>query len=192
MPLSPIELTDKKNARLYFLQKRALLCPDQKLCFDAQICDGLYSAVAGFDTVLCFCAVRGEPSLEPLVARLLEEGRRVAFPISHTQSTRLEFKLISSLSELSAGAYGIGEPPSANEAVCDFAGAVCLTPALAIDKRGYRLGYGKGYYDRFFEGNDVHRIGVIYSCCMAEELPRESTDIPVDIIVTEKGTSIIS
>lgn len=192
MPLSRIEFADKKSARLYFLDKRALISPDEKARLDALIAERLYEAVRGFDTVLLFSAVRGEICLDALAERLLREGRQVAFPVSHTHDTRLEFKRLSSLAELSAGAYGIPEPPQENETLFSFDGAVCITPALALDESGYRLGYGKGYYDRFFEKQEIRRIGVTYDGLLARSLPHAERDVPVNVIVTEKGIKIIS
>lgn len=191
MPLSQIEFTDKASARLYFKNKRALLCQNKKTELDARIAEHLEELVSAFDTVLLFSAVRGEICLDALAEKLLDMGKTVAFPISHTEDTRLEFKVISSLRELSAGAYGIPEPPKDNPTVGMLESAVCITPALAIDERGYRLGYGKGYYDRFLKSNPCRRVGVVYEEFFTPSLPHTEQDIPVDVIVTEKGAKII-
>ncbi|MBP3370790.1 MAG: hypothetical protein J6L85_08565 [Clostridia bacterium] len=64
---------------------------------------------------------------------------------------------------------------------------ICIVPALAIDRDGYRLGYGKGYYDRFLCDFEGVSIVPIHSSLVCERLPRNNTDIQVKIIVTETG-----
>ena len=65
---------------------------------------------------------------------------------------------------------------------------VCVTPLAAADKQLRRVGYGKGYYDKFFAVNDCVKIGVCFSAQVSQkEIETESTDVPLDILVTEKG-----
>ena len=91
--------------------------------------------------------------------------------------------------ELEAGAYGISEPKSGEEHTC----AVAFTPMLAVDKEGFRLGYGGGYYDRYFALHpEVLRVGLAYEGQMIETIPREDTDIPLDALVTERGVKYFS
>ncbi len=60
-----------------------------------------------------------------------------------------------------------------------------IVPALAFDLRGYRIGYGMGFYDKFLESFRGLKIGVVYDCCIVEKINNESHDIPMDIILTE-------
>ena len=189
--LSQTDLTNKKSARLHFAEKRALLNTDEKKIRDTQICEQLASLVADAPLVLLFYPVKNEPDLRPLAEHLLSLGTQVAFPISIKESLTLDFRLISSLNELKRGAYGIPEPAASCPSPADLAGAVCITPALALDMHGYRLGYGKGYYDRFLQSHpNVHSIGVAYRDFIAKELPHNEHDIPLDLIITEKGAIV--
>ena len=87
---------------------------------------------------------------------------------------------------LEAGAYGILQPEGGEETTC----RVALTPLLAVDGEGYRLGYGGGYYDRYFSLHpDVLRVGLAYAGQAVERLPREKTDMPLHAVVTEKGVT---
>ena len=96
-------------------------------------------------------------------------------------------------SRLTPARFGIPEPDEGCPALTesDLAGALVLVPALAFDAEGYRLGWGGGYYDRFLDG--LRRaavphaaVGLTYSVCTANALPRETHDIPVDLIIDER------
>lgn len=64
-----------------------------------------------------------------------------------------------------------------------------LVPGIAFDLKGYRLGYGKGYYDRYlYDLNiEIFKIGLCYSMTIADEIIKDDNDVPVDIIVTDDG-----
>lgn len=98
-----------------------------------------------------------------------------------------EMKLIQikDVDNLKIGNYGILEPIY-NIEYLDFIDIV-ITPSIAYDKKGYRLGYGKGYYDKYFFNNRYGlAIGVSFENMLIEELPRELHDKRVNILVTEK------
>ena len=97
----------------------------------------------------------------------------------------VEYKLESELIE---GKYGISEPALSNEANMQNVDLM-IVPALMVDKNGYRLGYGKGYYDKFFHNNKFNGIKVVFvpDNLFTDNLPFDNSDVPVDIIITEKG-----
>lgn len=63
-----------------------------------------------------------------------------------------------------------------------------IVPGIAFDLLGFRLGWGKGYYDRLLVGVTVPKIGLAYNCQIVPRLPRRSYDIPMDIVITEHET----
>ena len=65
--------------------------------------------------------------------------------------------------------------------------ALCVVPSLAVDEEGYRIGYGRGYYDRFLAGYGGVKAGLCYSFMVHKSLPRESFDVRLDFIVTDRG-----
>ena len=92
--------------------------------------------------------------------------------------------------DLVSGKYGIREPrPELKAADPDYVRKhiVFVTPAVACTCRGVRLGRGGGFYDRMLEMAGREAVGVIYSCQMADELPVEPHDRPLDFVVTESG-----
>lgn len=91
------------------------------------------------------------------------------------------------------GAFGIDEPDdSCSEAIVINDLEACLIPGLAFDRRGTRLGRGLGYFDRALEGFKGLKVGLTFKSQMfAEELPRESFDVPMDVIITEQEVIVI-
>lgn len=86
-----------------------------------------------------------------------------------------------------------------SESAADFSAAwqsvcgICFVPALAVDAQGYRLGYGGGYYDRFFGSSALRKNFLLVSCMhpflLVQELPHEAHDVPVDMVVTLDGVT---
>ena len=108
---------------------------------------------------------------------------------SHTMT----YHTVSSLEELQDDGMGGLEPPEGNpvyDAEHETAGAVCFVPGLVYDRAGYRLGYGKGFYDRYLSGFSGCTIGVVYSDYILPEVPRGRFDVTVDILLTEKGVRV--
>jgi 5-formyltetrahydrofolate cyclo-ligase len=92
--------------------------------------------------------------------------------------------------DLITGAYGILEPDRALPLVEAEKVDMMLIPAVAMDRRGYRLGYGGGYYDRLLADpiwDRVVKIGVVFDFAYLDRLPVEDWDLPVDAICTESG-----
>ena len=91
------------------------------------------------------------------------------------------------LDELEPGTFGVLEPrPDPARLVKDFSSGLCLIPALCYDWHGYRLGYGKGYYDRFLANFGGHMVGICYSECVRRKLPHGRFDRPAELLVTER------
>ncbi len=181
--------TDKSEARKYFLAFRKNMSENRRADAARALCEQI-SALPCFEqahTLLLYCPTRGELDLMPLAEHFWQSGRTVAFPISHTDSTTLSFHTVGSYEELSVGAYGIYEPPSSSPCPGLDGGTLCIVPALAYDRRGYRLGYGKGYYDRFLAEFKVSTVGAVPSEFLCCRLPIDSNDIAVDILITEAG-----
>ena len=85
---------------------------------------------------------------------------------------------------LKAGKYGIPEPEEGEETTCE----VAFCPLLAFDEAGCRLGYGGGYYDRYFALHpEILRVGLAYAGQAADLLPHEERDERLDAVVTEEG-----
>ena len=136
--------------------------------------------------ILVYVSTPIEVDTRQIITQALEDGKRVAVPRCVPDTRNMEFYYIDSLDELSPGSFGVLEPPE-NPArlASDFSHAMCLIPAFSYDYTGYRLGYGKGYYDRFLARFTGHMIGICYSSCVRRFLPHGRFDRPVQLLVTE-------
>lgn len=121
-----------------------------------------------------------------IIRQAMEDGKRVAVPRCVPDTRNMEFYYIDSTDELSPGMFGVLEPAvNAERLYKESDGGLCIVPAFSYDWRGYRLGYGKGYYDRFLSRFEGNMVGVCYSECVQRSLPHGRFDRPVELLVTE-------
>lgn len=98
---------------------------------------------------------------------------------------------LNSWDELTPGHFGVLEPTSSDyyEGKIDLV----ITPSIVFDKNGYRLGYGKGYYDKYFSSREYGiSVGLSYHKLLQDNVPKEDHDKKVDVIITEEKTFIIN
>ena len=101
------------------------------------------------------------------------------------ETREMDFYVIHSDDDLRTGHYGIREPdPFRCEKAVISGKALCIVPGLCFDRRGYRLGYGGGYYDRFLSTHKVTRVGICYSYFMVNELIYGKYDVRMDKVIT--------
>ena len=178
---------DKRQARLELAKIRADIYDKDE--YSKSLCDGIamLKDYEDADILLLYFPTRSEPDLTALAEIAWRDGKQLAFPISRTDSLTLDFRIVSSLDEMSSGAYGISEPRENAPRAALTERTLCVVPALAVDRDGYRLGYGKGYYDRFLSSFVGRSLVAIHSSLVCERLPRNDTDIPLYTIITETG-----
>lgn len=132
------------------------------------------------EVFLLYYPHKNEVDTSHLIKKLLLDGKTVLLPKVEGK-VMLPIK-IEDLNSLRAGYAGIKEP--SGEAF-DGKIDVIVVPAVAFDEKGYRLGYGKGFYDKFLSKlEDVLKIGFAYDFQVIDRLPIDAHDIPVDIILT--------
>lgn len=123
-----------------------------------------------------------------LIGQALADGKTVAVPRCVDGTRDMIFYIIDSLEQLEPGAFSVLEPvPEKCRELKEFKGALCIVPGLAYDMEGFRLGYGKGYYDRFLSSHPgMVNVGIEYCSCTAHKLYRGRYDVPADLLITEK------
>ncbi len=138
------------------------------------------------DILLTYVSTSIEVDTIQIIRQAIEDGKRVAVPRCVPGTRNMEFYYIQSIEELKPGAFGVLEPdPTTAQEMTDYRNGLCIVPAFSYDWRGYRLGYGKGYYDRFLSRFDGSIIGICYSSCVQRSLPHGRFDRPVELLVTE-------
>ena len=137
-----------------------------------------------------FAYVSKEPEVESLVIIncLLEEGKTVIVPIIQTDTKTLRLSYLKNVADLEPGTFHVPEPLSTEIPAPAEKIEIALMPLVGCDRSGNRLGYGAGYYDRFFEAYpDIPRIGLAYACQEVPAIPADPFDRKMDWIVTENG-----
>ena len=134
--------------------------------------------------IYAFASFGSECSTDAFIRHCLREGKCVALP--RVEGEVMHFGRIDSPESLVPGVWGIPEPPGHAERICSP--GFMLVPGIAFDKKGYRLGYGGGYYDKYLaEHPGNFTAGIAYEIQMTAEVPRDEFDIKTDLIITEKG-----
>lgn len=139
------------------------------------------------EVLLTYVSTTIEVDTHRIIRQALADGKRVAVPRCVPDTRNMEFYYIHSIEELQPGAFGVLEPiPNPEQLYHERDGGLCLVPAFSYDWSGYRLGYGKGYYDRFLSRFEGNMVGLCYSDCVQRTLPHGRYDRPVELLVTEK------
>ncbi|MCB1367188.1 MAG: 5-formyltetrahydrofolate cyclo-ligase [Rhodobacteraceae bacterium] len=137
--------------------------------------------------VAAYLPIRTEISPLEVMAGLVAAGRDVCVPVIEGPAMPLKFSRWTPGAALVAGPFRVMVPEVADWLQPD----IVITPMLAFDRRGYRLGYGGGYYDRSLAAlkaaKPVSAIGFAYCAQEVPEVPVEATDHPLDMLVTETG-----
>lgn len=133
--------------------------------------------------IYAFYPMRGEPDF---AESLFRSGSKVALP--KVLGETMTFFSCAGTQDLQIGKFGLMEPKGNTSEMKPKAGDVMLVPGLVLDMHGRRIGYGKGYYDRFFSqsGKDFLKVGICFEEFLEEDLPQDSHDVPVDIIITDR------
>jgi 5-formyltetrahydrofolate cyclo-ligase len=178
---------DKNSLRRQLLQQRQALPLAVWHTQSDRICDRLLNCplVTTARTILAYQSHRQEPSLEYL---FIHSNKQWGLPRSVDKD--LLWHVWQPSEPLVSGKYGILEPNPESPLLAPDCVDLILVPAVAMDVRGYRLGYGGGYYDRL-RSNPLWRkiptIGIVFDFADVETLPVEAWDLPLDAVCTESG-----
>jgi 5-formyltetrahydrofolate cyclo-ligase len=130
-----------------------------------------------------FWPIGQEIDIRPLMLALHERGHRIVLPVTPKRGNPLSFRLWRPGDVLEPERFGTFRP-TGEPAVPDF----LLVPLLAFDRRGYRLGYGAGFYDRTLAGLPVrYALGVAYAAQEVPEVPTGPSDVALDAVATDAG-----
>lgn len=191
---SDSECISKKSELRHKMKSLRLQIPtEQKKSYE----DKIYKSIISLDLyktsdlILTYVSHTNEIDTLRIIENALSSGKRVAVPKCTINCSQMEFYYIDSINDLNCGYMDILEPINSAIKVIDFSGSICLVPALCFDKYGNRLGYGKGFYDRFLKDYCGTSIGLCFNSFIYDELPHNKFDIPVKIILTQDKVIII-
>lgn len=138
-------------------------------------------------TVAIYCSLASELSTDILRRCAVAEGKRVGLP--KTFGDHMNFYVIGGNEILERSPFGVWEPLGEEEKlILPEEIDLIIVPGLAFDREYNRLGFGRGFYDRYLSKTDAFKIGLCYDAQIAEknEIPIDAFDVKMDKIITEK------
>lgn len=179
----------KAELRKKILDERRAIPVDEWLSKSDKICEQFlnWDLYKNADLVHCYVSIneRKEVNTLPLLRKMLKDGKKTATSITRFEELQLEHSLIESPDDLVPNKWGIPEPKTIIPVEIKELDVIII-PMAAADRKGNRLGYGKGFYDRFLAKTRAVKVGFIFSDFVLDEIPAESFDIRMDYLVTEK------
>lgn len=180
----------KAQLRAALLEARRGIPPVEREALSAAIC-GRAAGLPAFraaGTVHAYVGVASEVRTLPLLEDAWRAGKRVVCPRMGIDG-RLEGRLVRSPEDLVAGPRGLKEPdPETTPLVPAGEIDLVVVPGVGFDRRGGRLGFGGGYYDRFLSATGALRVGLAFSLQIVDGIPQGPGDERVHWIVTERET----
>ena len=179
---------EKESVRKILRQKKEAMIPEDRLSKSQRICRHLMKVISNDEPVMVFTSKEKEVNTRPLIMTLFKQGNPVIVPIIQKADCSLRLSYLRDFSALVPSTFGVPEPIGSEiPAAAEDIGTIVL-PMLGFDRKGGRIGYGAGYYDRFLSKNpDLRKIGIAFACQEVDSLPVDENDIPMDFIITEDG-----
>lgn len=142
-------------------------------------------------SIHCFSGVveKGEIPTEKLLAHIIGSGKKLVMPVVVSSAGKMDHYYVRDLGVLEKGHYGISEPPKIKKNKVELKSIdLVLVPGLAVDRRGNRIGFGGGFYDRFLSQIPGAKTMILMpERFVKDEIPFEEHDIRIQAIVTENG-----
>lgn len=141
--------------------------------------------------IMCFVSFGSEVDTHSIIQNSLENSKKIFVPYIEEGKKEMKISQIESFDDLVPGRFNILEPKAdkIREASKDDLDLI-IVPGLVFDKKGYRIGYGGGYYDKFMASmkKNTKKLGISFNFQLInDKLPKDEFDIPVNYILTEKG-----
>jgi 5-formyltetrahydrofolate cyclo-ligase len=157
-------------------------CIDMSLRIQQRLLD--FESFSCAETLALYSPVNNEVRTDRLLTVALSQGRQVCFP--RVDGGTLQFVVVESSGDLLPGAFGVAEPTGEKILPAEKIDLI-VVPGVAFDRSGFRLGYGKGFYDRELSRmtESTVSVGLCYDFQLCDALPIEDHDQRLDFVVTE-------
>lgn len=181
----------KGSIRKEILALRGAVPVEERILYSSRIKENVLSMeeVCTAKTVLCYAGYGSEVHTLELMEELLRRGKKLYLP--RVNGEEMDFYRIECLDDLEEGFKGIPEPRAGCKDIyvgTDFENTVMLMPGVVFAPDGSRIGYGKGYYDRYLEKYDImNRIALCFFMQIKKNIPSDAHDKKASVIVSEKG-----
>lgn len=180
-----MSLLKKDLRREYRIRRKAVKDRDakEKLIIDTLISSDIFKSA---DCIFLYCSHDGEIDTDRVSAEAERLLKKTAYPYCLDEKGIMEF-YFSSRKDLIKGMYGIYEPDIEKcEKAVFTEKSLCIVPGVAFGINGERLGFGKGYYDRFLESFNGKTVGLSFEECLSDSIPMETHDRKIDYLITDK------
>lgn len=187
--MRPIDIRNyKQDLRAKCRVVRENMDKTQKAALDKSIAENVrrLKEYRPSNTLLVYISTPIEVDTIRIIENAWADGKKVAVPRCIPETRDMEFHYIENLECLSPGAFSVLEPDENLPIVTDFSGCLMIVPGMQFDMNGYRIGYGKGYYDRYMARFTGKSAGICYSGELRPFMYHGRYDQPVNIIVTDK------
>lgn len=180
----------KRRLRKQLLERRNALSENERTEFSLTITNAVLhdERIKRAQYVHCYLSFASEVKTRQLIEVLWEQGKTVFAPI--VIGSELLHSVITSETEFVPDSYGIPTPVHTDyiqtKELLLAKNDCVIVPVVGFDAKGARLGYGKGFYDRFLTTTDAFRCGVAFSCQLCDEIPTDEFDMVMDMIITER------
>lgn len=183
----------KRELREKYSAMRDEIAPEKREEFDRKIYDRLIASITyrHSNEILLYASMGSEIDTWRIMESALKAGKKVAFPLCFPDNT-MKYYYVESKDDLEEGSFGILEPKKGLTEYVPTTLSLCVVPAIVFDKEGYRIGYGKGFYDRFLSKFPGVKVGLVYSSMIVPKVPRGRYDKHVDIVISERGVNAVN
>ncbi|KKR06928.1 MAG: 5-formyltetrahydrofolate cyclo-ligase, 5-formyltetrahydrofolate cyclo-ligase [Candidatus Peregrinibacteria bacterium GW2011_GWC2_39_14] len=182
-------MENKQTLREKILKLRKSQSAEIKLKKDKKIISKIArnSLYKSSKSILFFMSIHGEPDLTPLIKTALKT-KNVFLPRTDKKNNFIHVHQIKTLDDLKIGTYNIKEPHDACPKIDPKKIDLAFIPGIVFSETCSRVGFGKGFYDRFLKQTKCYKIGLAYEFQIVENMSCEIHDVPMDEIITEQKT----
>ena len=181
----------KKEIRSRLKKQRSLMSADECRSMSHEIYKRLIALELDrdYDNILLYSPIRNEVNTDEYFAYLINKAKKIYYP--RVCGDEMSFYRVRSLDELNCGSFNIKEPDMTDEYTQADGRALMIVPGLGFSYTGYRIGYGKGFYDRYLSSftkrDTVMAVGVGYDFQLLGNVTFEDEyDVPLDGVITDK------
>lgn len=180
-------MESKAIIRRRIIDLRDGMSSDDRAYLDGRLCKRVVSSpdILKASVVMIYVSYKSEVDTIEIIKKFLIDGKKVAVP--KVTGEDIDFYLIDSLDDLEEGYKGISEPKSGCNKYVPSGDEIIIVPGTVFDKRLFRIGYGKGYYDRYLaKYKGLTAIGLAYDFQVVDEIPVDTWDRGMNFIISEK------
>ncbi|OAS85074.1 MULTISPECIES: 5-formyltetrahydrofolate cyclo-ligase [Metabacillus] len=181
---------DKKHLRTLIKQRLAEMSEETFRHYSKDIHQQLFSLQSWKEahTIAVTISNGREVDTTNIIERAWQDKKRIVVPKCDPKTNTMEFRQITSFDQLERVFFGLLEPKVLEtEKVSPNQIDLMIIPGICYDRRGYRIGYGGGYFDRYLTHYKNDTLSLAFSMQIVEKVPAEPHDLPVSTIITECG-----